>query len=260
MCGIKWAGVTACIVMVAGSISCAHADLCGADRIKRYNYAWNVHSEKPGDSMPLGNGDLAANVYVTKDALYLLLSKSDASDWNGNLIKTGRVKITAEPNPFADTGEFEQRLNIANGCIEVKQNGVIFCIWADANCALFHVEAASKDDIKITVEPEFWQRTDGEQDTRHDAENSLIWAHRNAKSVFRAHLATYKISHLADLHPDPFLNVTVGNLVESPKLKLDDGRLAAFIRMENDRFDSDFALGDCFDFNFSLKKLRTCPI
>ena len=37
-------------------------------------------------------------------------------------------------------------------------------------------------------------------------------------------------------------------------------RLAAFIRMENDRLDSNFGLGDCFDFNFSLKKLMARPL
>jgi len=38
------------------------------------------------------------------------------------------------------------------------------------------------------------------------------------------------------------------------------GWLATFIRMENDRFDSNFAVGDWLDFNFSLKESRTRPI
>jgi uncharacterized protein DUF5703 len=76
-----------------------------AHRMNRYNVVWDSPGTSATDSMPIGNGDLAANVYVVAgDALYLLLGKSDAFDWRGSLIKTGRVKVSVKPNPFKDNG------------------------------------------------------------------------------------------------------------------------------------------------------------
>ena len=201
-------------------------DSDGAKLMERYNYSWNTPSKAACDSMPLGNGDLAANVYATGDAVYLLLSKSDAFDWNGNIIKTGRVKITAG-GKGGKSGEkkFVQRLDIVRGCIDIELNGVTYRIWADANRAVYHVEVTSGNDIEVRVTPEFWKRKDGEQDTRHDEGDRLLWAHRNTKSVFRKHLANYGISDLAKTHADPFLNVTFGNMVESPQLKAKGGAL-----------------------------------
>ena len=51
--------------------------------------------------MPIGNGDIAAGVYAIEGGdLYLLLAKNDAYTYEGDIYKTGRVRIALEPNPF----------------------------------------------------------------------------------------------------------------------------------------------------------------
>ena len=102
---------TVVLMLVLCSVAAMAQD--PAHRMDRYNVVWDSAGADATDSMPIGNGDLAANVYAIEgDALYLLLSKSDAFDWRGSLIKTGRVKVSVKPNPFSESGDFRQKLEI----------------------------------------------------------------------------------------------------------------------------------------------------
>ena len=72
-----------------------------APSTSRYNVIWNSPSTDPSGQMPLGNGDIAAGVYAIEDGdLFLLLSKNDAFTYNGDIFKTGRVRVSISPNPF----------------------------------------------------------------------------------------------------------------------------------------------------------------
>ena len=55
------------------------AETAGAQRICRYNVVWTSPSKNAAGVMPIGNGDIAAGVYVIENGnLYLLLAKNDA--------------------------------------------------------------------------------------------------------------------------------------------------------------------------------------
>ena len=78
-----------------------HTSWAQSGAMSKYNVVWHSPSTDASGQMPLGNGDIAAGVYaIENDALYLLLSKNDAFTYNGDLFKTGRVKISMDPNPF----------------------------------------------------------------------------------------------------------------------------------------------------------------
>src|SRR5580698_4002094 len=63
---------------------------------------WHGLGTNENNSMPLGNGDLALNVWTEQNGdIVLLLAKSDAWSENGQLLKLGRVRIKLSPNPFA---------------------------------------------------------------------------------------------------------------------------------------------------------------
>jgi hypothetical protein len=50
------------------------------------------------DSMPIGNGDLAANAWTEQNGdLVLLIAKSDSWSEMGKLLKLGRVRISLKP-------------------------------------------------------------------------------------------------------------------------------------------------------------------
>lgn len=71
----------------------------------QYNVIWESPSKLASGQMPIGDGDIAAGVYAIEDGdLYLLLSKNDAYTYNGDLFKTGRVRVSLNPNPFRQFG------------------------------------------------------------------------------------------------------------------------------------------------------------
>lgn len=198
----------------------------GQRLMERYAYSWSEPGKAATDSMPIGNGDLAANVYTEGDSLYLLLSKNDAFDSNGDSIKTGRLKISFSPNPF-EGGNFKQTLNIAEACVDIFAGGVSIRVWADANNPLYNIQISSPVDISVRVQNETWKRRVF-QDVQCNSDNSLIWYHTNPKSKFLEYMNKYRVAHQVvdiDKVKDPFLNYSFANLVESDELKLKDGAL-----------------------------------
>ena len=128
----------------------------------RYNVIWNSPSVDASGQMPLGNGDIAAGVYaIENDALYLLLSKNDAFTYNGDIFKTGRVRVSLSPNPFATGKAFKQTLDLLTGSIRIECDGLKILVWADANRPVYHIQLEADHQVDVATEPEFWKRDDG---------------------------------------------------------------------------------------------------
>jgi len=124
------------LIVVAPAID-SHAD---TEQIGRYNVVWESPSQDASGQMPLGNGDIAAGVYAIEGGdLYLLLAKNDALTYNGDIFKTGRVRVSLTPNPFAKGKPFKQTLDLATGSIRIEADGVHLLIWADANRPVYFV-------------------------------------------------------------------------------------------------------------------------
>src|SRR6476660_2987310 len=102
------------------------------DQLRQYNVVWNSPSRDASGSMPIGNGDLAANVWVEESGdLVLLLAKSNAWDENSTNLKLGRIRIKVAPLP--DLKNFQQTLRLATGDIEILIGGVRILVWAAAH-------------------------------------------------------------------------------------------------------------------------------
>lgn len=204
----------------------ANAQESGSELMKRYAYTFNSPGKSAADSMPIGNGDIAANVYTQGDSLYLLLSKNDAYDGVGDSLKTGRVKIAFSKNPFAGA-DFKQRLDIDDGCVRISAGGVKIKIWADANNPVYTVEIKSESELGVSVERQSWERRLS-QDVSANTENAIVWYHKNAESAFAENMNLYRIAHeIIDLEkvPDPLLHHAFVGRVEADGLKLDGGEL-----------------------------------
>ena len=233
--------------MAGNAVAQEPADAAAVQRMRRYNVVWTTPSKDASAVMPIGNGDIAAGVYAIKDGdLYLLLAKNDAFTYQGDLFKTGRVRITLSPNPFKAGRPFRQTLDLATGSIGIEADGVTLRIWADANRPVYHVEINAPAEIAVTAQPEFWKRFDHcgfnetqlqlkaekspptpTQDVRLDRDHAILWYFAvGDRSVYPADLKYYHVERMAARFPDPYRFNTFGNLLECPSLSLAGGALS----------------------------------
>jgi len=216
------------------------AESVAAAPMARYNVVWDRPSQDAFGQMPLGNGDIAAGVYAIEDGdLYLLLAKNDALTYNGDIYKTGRVRVSLDPSPFAKGKPFRQTLDLPTGSIRIEADGISLCIWADANRPVYHVQIDSPGEIAVTVVPEFWQRIDScrhntssvpadsvTQDVRLDRNGRILWYFPvGDRSVYPAEMKYYDVEQMTSKYADPYRFNTFGNLLESPELSLKEGAL-----------------------------------
>lgn len=243
----KW---LAALVLVAGVFAGARAR--GADAgfdpvvaLQSYDVVWDSPSANSDGSMPIGNGDFAANVWANRDGdVCLLLSKSDAWDGNGMLLKLGRIRLQLSPNPIAGAKVFKQELDLHRGEVVIRAehptNGAATIrIWFDANQPVAHVEVDADRPVSLTVKHETWRTephtlTKGEVETAyglrsrgrpvvvepdtmlHDQRDRLVFFHRNTESMWAE---TQRLQVLpANPADDPLMNRTFGAIVEGPGL------------------------------------------
>ncbi len=226
------------IIIVSFVIFNAVLLLAQPESISKYNVVWKSPSTDASGQMPLGNGDIAAGVYaIENDALYLLLSKNDAFTYNGDIFKTGRVRIEISPNPFAPGKKFKQILDMQTGSIRIETDGVEIRVWADANRPVYHIQVEADDKIDVTAEPEFWKRTDGSpwnitnepienptQDVLVERKNSIVWYFAvGDRSVYPTEMKFYGVEEMIHDYPDPYRFNTFGNLLESPDMTHNGG-------------------------------------
>jgi len=206
-----------------------------------YNVVWENPSKDASGQMPLGNGDIAAGVYAIEDGdLYLLLAKNDALTYNGDIFKTGRVRVSLAPNPFAKGKPFRQTLDLPTGSILIEADGVSLRIWADANRPVYHVQIDSPNEVTVSATSDLWERIDGcawnctmepidppTQDVRLERDDKILWYFAvGDRSVYPTELTYYDVEQMASEHADPYRFNTFGDLLESPDLKLESGVLS----------------------------------
>jgi hypothetical protein len=234
-------GVVAASVIAAG--------FCGAARasdVAQSNVVWDTPSKDASGVMPLGNGDIAAGVYAIENGdLYLLLAKNDAYTYQGDIFKSGRVRVSLSPNPFQAGQPFRQTLDLATGSIRIEAAGVTLRIWADANRPVYHVEIAGPEELTVTARPEFWKRFDHcsfnysgytspdavpakepTQDVKLERNGCILWYYAvGDRSIHADDLKAYNVESMGAKFADPFRFNTFGNLIESPMLALKEGVL-----------------------------------
>ena len=212
----------------------------GDEPMARYNVVWESPSKDATGQMPLGNGDIAAGVYAIENGdLYLLLAKNDAFTYNGDIFKTGRVRVALNPTPFIKGKPFRQTLDLATGSIRIEADNVRLRIWADANRPVYHVQVDSPDEIAVSVTPEFWTRFDScahnasrtpidkpTQDVCLKSGSRILWYFSvGDRSVFPVEMEHYGVRDMVSEHPDPYRFNTFGNLLEGPGLALENNEL-----------------------------------
>jgi alpha-L-fucosidase 2 len=128
------------------------------ERLDEFNVVWDSPSKDASGSMPLGNGDVALNVWVEENGdLLLLIAKSDAWDENSINLKLGRVRIKFSPNPFKSGERFCQTLRLRTAEVEIVAGLVRLRIWVDAKLPVIRVEADGDAPFEIEASVEMWR-------------------------------------------------------------------------------------------------------
>ena len=218
-------------------------------KLDAYNVSWNTPGANSSDSMPIGNGDITANVWLeNKGDLCFYIGKSDAWSEATRLLKVGKVRVRLSPNPFLEGTEFLQVLKLHEGEIVItagaKENQVNLRIWVDANHPVIHVEACGEQDFDMEVSTEIYRDevvskpagnrgdfnyngvakgpftpTEAPDIVLEDTD-TVMWCHRNEYSLFDKIVEGQHVESL-DIE-DPYLGLTFGACIKSSELQRKD--------------------------------------
>ena len=122
---------------------------------------WSSLGKNENDSMPVGNGDLAANVWTEPNGdLVLLVSKADAWSELNKPLKLGRIRIRLTPNPFGNATDFKQTLRLEDATVEIRSGSNVIRVWADANHPVLRVEGSLGQPTAVRASVELWRTKD----------------------------------------------------------------------------------------------------
>lgn len=212
---------------------------------------WTTLGKNENDSMPLGNGDLAANVWTEQNGdLVLLVAKADAWTELGKIVKLGRVRIQLAPNPFVDSTNFSQVLSLERGAIEFKSGSNTVQVWIDAHHPVIHVETHSEKPATLQTRLELWRTAAHPFDAPSPDRGGLFefgdhplalafeadtvfpgrpdritWCHFNSNSVYPIILQQEHLASLLPEFPDPLLHRCFGAVMTGPGLIGDGDRV-----------------------------------
>ncbi len=131
---------------------------------ERYNLTWTTLGldgfDDSAASMPLGNGDFAANIWVEKGGdIMLLPARGDAWDNSGVLLKLGRVRLRIDPLP--DLSQVEQTLDAQRGRIVIRLGppgrAVTIELRVDTDASALWVSFDSDRPVSVSAALEVWR-------------------------------------------------------------------------------------------------------
>jgi alpha-L-fucosidase 2 len=228
------------------------------------NVTWTELGHNENDSMPIGNGDLAANVWTEQNGdLVLLVAKSDAWSELGKLDKLGRVRIHFAPNPFVGGSAFKQVLHLEDSSVEARSGTNTVRVWVDANGPVIHVEAQFDHPATMQARLELWRTKthpydesspdkgglfdmgshsvplNFEADTVMPAsEGQVTWYHFKSSSIYPIVFEQEHLKSLLQKYPDPLLHRCFGAMLAGPGLvNSDDHNLKSTAPARSVRLD-----------------------
>src|SRR5260370_6210234 len=150
------------VVLITTLLQVCHRSVMAATTEKSFvavnDVTWRTLGKDENGSMPMGDGDRAANVWTEQNGdLVLLVAKSDAWSEMGKLLKLGRVRIHIAPNPFANAVQFTQTLHIEDGSIEIQSGKNVVRVWVDTNRPVIHIQARLDRPAVLDARLELWR-------------------------------------------------------------------------------------------------------
>lgn len=198
--------------------------------------------------MPIGNGDVGANVWVSPDGvLHYYISKTDAFSENGRLLKIGKASVKFSPNILSGQN-FKQVLDLESGIIKISADQANITVFVDANNPAIMISGESEIPVQMEVNYDGWRKekrqllgaethsarglTGGTHpivvmpDSVLNTENGILWCHNNKESIYKMVLEGTDLKNAVKKTTDPLINRIFGayifgeNLVSEGSKKL----------------------------------------
>ncbi|MDR1478725.1 MAG: DUF5703 domain-containing protein, partial [Planctomycetaceae bacterium] len=247
--------------LILSMFTFAFSATVNADDPSLYELVWDSPSKNVYETMPIGNGEVASNVWIDKAGdLRFYISRIDSIDENGQLLKVGAIKISPT-NPPQTHSNFKQTLDVKRGILEAVYGDVAYKFWIDANRNVIVAEITTKTPQTVTAFNDGWRNTRTkyskyecsdlynvcpyenksfrdafrerldnletiiEPDTVLNLPNAIGWYHRNIHS--KPYQVTAEVQGTDDFpRQDPLLHRTFGALVRTERgKKIDDKTL-----------------------------------
>ncbi len=214
--------------------------------ISSYDFKYMGIMKNAMQSIPIGNGDLGANIWADSDGLWLLLSKTDAWSELNRLLKTGLLKLSLNPSPF--NNETKWHLSYEEGILYIKSDDNEISLYADANFPCYYINYKGKTprDVKLEavnyrnheikfnendssnyfmMAPESIYKSVESADCVFSADDESIGQyHYNDTSCYEFSLEYQSLGNFEQKN-DPFIDLTFGYLAKSKQLKINNGSL-----------------------------------
>ena len=209
--------------------------LAQSDVVNKFSIEWNTPSQNASGSMPIGNGEVGANVWMEENGnMVFYLARTDAFSENSSLYKLGRIRVSTFPK--LEGAEFHQFLNLEEGKIEVemKKGGKKLSLdfLVDSESPVAYIKGESTYPVSVTVSSEIW-RTQTRlipkneltpfyracprdslvmeyADIVNDKGDDLVVYHRNEHSIYPFTVKSQQLADEENLKQDPFMNRTFG--------------------------------------------------
>ena len=207
-------------------------------RLKNYNVIWTSTSKNSSESMPLGNGSIACNVWLEPSGdLLLFIASPDAWSEFGRLLKLTKLRVTFSSALPLDN--FRQELDIVDGVILFNTGNVSIKLWIDQQ-NIIRIGVDSPVEQNVSVKNESWRTaphliTPTEDfscysmmnspfdkiesaDNFFEREHAIGFYHHNNTSCYEYSMRLQGLESLLDKYPDPLLNNTFGAIIVSDEL------------------------------------------
>lgn len=144
-------------LLLAGQTAPVHAAQKPVADVDRYDLIWDSPSGDASGSMPIGNGELAANVWVEQNGdLVFYMSRTDSWSETGELYKLGRIRVSFSPS-ITSSSDFSQVLDLGHGRVGLKGAGLDLSFWIDSEQPVIRIAGKSAQGVCVSAKAEVWR-------------------------------------------------------------------------------------------------------
>lgn len=225
--------ITAVVGAATSAASPRPAPIVWSNLLPEENATSNIPTYR--NTMPIGNGRVAANAVIERDnaTLTLLISSQEAFAESGEIMKVGWLRLRmVRANLSLPYGLVEQKLDPATATFSATfEDGVELSVYAHAHVDTFVLQASSPSELSIEVLGELVRPTpvdnyvpimscdpynvsaDEVVPAEMLSDDAIGWFHRNANSTYLSQVAYMENFELPQGYVDTLMERQTGLVV-----------------------------------------------